>query len=124
MLHSKFATFYPPFFCRFLSTQIKKIIKTNLWIPQISHLFTKLSKIVTKLVAIISASFLIIPYKQIVFKGFYNEKLFTEVRNNQQIAQFLRLDLNDPQQKQELAELLQRVPEEFAGLTWALSSES
>jgi len=66
----------------------------------------------------------IVPYKQIVFKGFYNEKLFTEVRNNQQIVRFLQLDLNDPQQKQELVELLQRVPKEFAGLTWSLPDES
>jgi uncharacterized protein YpiB (UPF0302 family) len=66
----------------------------------------------------------IISYKRIVFKGFYNEKLFAEIRGNQQIAQFLQLDFNDPQQKQELAELLQRVPKEFAGLTWTLSNES
>ncbi|RHZ36113.1 SprT family zinc-dependent metalloprotease [endosymbiont GvMRE of Glomus versiforme] len=66
----------------------------------------------------------IIPYKQVVFKGFYSEKLFTEISNNQQIAQSLRLSLNDPQQKQEFAELLQRVPKEFAGLTWALTNES
>ena len=66
----------------------------------------------------------IIPYKQVIFKGFYSEKLLAEISNHQQIAQSLHLNLNDPQQKQEFNELLQRVPKEFAGLTWALSNES
>jgi hypothetical protein len=59
----------------------------------------------------------IIPYKQVIFKGFYSEKLFAEISNNQQIAQSLHLNLNNPQQRQEFNELLQRVPKEFAGLT-------
>lgn len=59
----------------------------------------------------------IIPYKQVIFKGFYNEKLFAEISDNQQIAHFLHLNINDPQQKKEFVELLKRVPKEFAGLT-------
>jgi len=59
----------------------------------------------------------IIPYKQVIFKGFYSEKLFAEISNHQQIAQSLHLNLNDPQQRQEFNELLQRMPKEFAGLT-------
>lgn len=64
----------------------------------------------------------IIPYKKVIFKGFYNSDLFQKVYNNKEIL--INLEINNPFRKKIFWSELQNLENETAGITWPLDKES
>jgi len=61
----------------------------------------------------------IIPYKKVIFKGFYDKKLFQEILANKEIKTNLQIT-----NEKLFANYVYDLPKETAGTTWPLNKES
>jgi len=84
-----------------------------------SNLNTILQKIVTDCYQQGCDYLGIIPYKKVIFKGFYNKKLLQEIITNEEI----KINLQITNEKL-FTRYVHDLPEETAGSTWPLNKES